>query len=98
MTVKTDGRPYFVSHGIIIIIIFSMFFLQATGDVPQNNNKNLDGKLTWAFLLATFPSTVGNPKEALNHTRNHHRANIKTTFFIDSNFSPTILHKPNYLK
>lgn len=64
---------------------------------PENNNKNLDGKLTWAFLLASFPSSVGNPKEALNHTRNHHRANIKTTFFIDSNFSLTILHKPNYL-
>lgn len=75
----------------VTVFFFYVFFINRWRRSPKNNNKSLDGKLTWAFLLASFPSSVGNPKEALNHTRNHHRANIKTTFFIDSNISVTIL-------
>lgn len=41
----------------------------------------MDGKLTWAFLLASFPSSVGNPKEPLNHTRNHHAGRILRQHF-----------------
>lgn len=103
MTAETNRRLYFVSHGIF----FHVFFINRRRRPPEKkyNNKNSDGKLTWAFLLASFPSSVGNPniyiciyvqKEALNHTRNYRGAKIKT-FFNDSNFSLTILHKPNYL-
>lgn len=75
------------NHILSVTVLWWLLFFLPQETSLENNNKNLDGKLTWAFLLASLPSSVGNPKEALNHTRNHHhRVNIKTAFFIVNNF------------